>query len=247
MIASVGHTRQMDSTHRLDRLRVEGSRLIEVAGQHLEAPVPACPEWTCRSLLHHVTAVWQRLSFITENNSDRFPTSDEVPARPARGNEVAEATVALDRLHSSLSSLAPDAPMWSWIVTQSSSFYFRRAHQETLVHRIDAEQAAGIESIIDSDDAADGVDERFFEFVKQRGRDLAGSFHVHRTDGEGEWTLVCDAEGRVQVSRDHAKGDAAIRGTGADLLLTLWGRRPLDGMEVFGDQAVAEAWIAVGP
>ncbi len=39
------------------------------------------------------------------------------------------------------------------------------------------------------------------------------------------------------VEPGHAKGDAAVRGPAADLLLWLWGRRPLDGFEVFGDRS----------
>jgi hypothetical protein len=39
----------------------------------------------------------------------------------------------------------------------------------------------------------------------------------------------------VTVTREHAKGDVAARGTASDLLLFLWGRVPADSLEVFGD------------
>ena len=44
----------------------------------------------------------------------------------------------------------------------------------------------------------------------------------------------------VTVEHGHAKCDAAVRGTAADLHLWLWGRVPPDRLEVFGDPAIAE-------
>jgi hypothetical protein len=63
--------------------------------------------------------------------------------------------------------------------------------------------------------------------------------HLHATDVEGEW-LVTLGGSTVAVEHGHAKGDAAVRGTAADLHLWLWGRVPLDRLEVFGDPAIAE-------
>ena len=44
----------------------------------------------------------------------------------------------------------------------------------------------------------------------------------------------------VEVVAAHQKGDVALRGPAADLLLTLWRRRPLDTIDLVGDTAVAE-------
>ena len=52
--------------------------------------------------------------------------------------------------------------------TQSIDYFHRRLHLENLVHRVDAEQMAGISSEIDTDEAADAVAERFEEFVHAR-------------------------------------------------------------------------------
>jgi predicted lipid carrier protein YhbT len=75
--------------------------------------------------------------------------------------------------------------------------------------------------------------------------------HIHCTDVAGEWLVVPDGEG-FALTREHAKGDAAIRGAAADVLLALWGRRgvaaALGGAEldVVGDASVAEAWLSIG-
>ncbi|HQR30574.1 MAG TPA: DsbA family protein, partial [Anaeromyxobacteraceae bacterium] len=40
----------------------------------------------------------------------------------------------------------------------------------------------------------------------------SGSLHLHRTDGPGEW-LVRAVDGEVVSTQEHAKGDAAVRGS----------------------------------
>jgi hypothetical protein len=60
--------------------------------------------------------------------------------------------------------------------------------------------------------------------------------HLHCTDTEGEWLIVRAGDDLV-VTREHAKGDVAARGTASDLMLYLWGRVGADPLEVFGDAA----------
>ena len=64
--------------------------------------------------------------------------------------------------------------------------------------------------------------------------------HLHATDAAGEWLVRFD-EGSVVVERGHAKGDAAVRGAAADLLLWMWGRLPLERLELFGAADAAAA------
>jgi predicted lipid carrier protein YhbT len=71
------------------------------------------------------------------------------------------------------------------------------------------------------------------------------SLHVHCTDVAGEWMVTARGAG-VHVERVHAKGDAALRGPAEALLLRLWGRTPSSTIEVIGDQAGADAWLALG-
>jgi hypothetical protein len=46
------------------------------------------------------------------------------------------------------------------------------------------------------------------------------------------------------VTRDHRKGDLALRGAVSDLALVLYGRPPLGPVERFGDERVLELWNA---
>lgn len=72
-----------------------------------------------------------------------------------------------------------------------------------------------------------------------------GSLHLHRTDGDGEWLLTA-VDDVLNVVHEHAKGDAAARGTASDLALLVWNRRQ-PTLEVFGNEAVLDAWLALAP
>ncbi len=71
----------------------------------------------------------------------------------------------------------------------------------------------------------------------------SASFHLHRTDGEGEWVLRADG-GDAVVEAGHAKADVAMRGTAEGLYWVLMGRGKPDehGVEVHGDPALAAAF-----
>jgi predicted lipid carrier protein YhbT len=117
--------------------------------------------------------------------------------------------------------------------------------QETVVHRVDAQQAVGAPvTPVAADLAVDGIDEVFSVFVPALGADRSPgddrTVHLHATDADGEWTIRF-ATGEVVVTTGHDKADAAVRGPAGELLLWLWGRRPLDGLERFGARDVADA------
>ena len=71
----------------------------------------------------------------------------------------------------------------------------------------------------------------------------SASFHIHRTDGEGEWILLA-AGGESMVKPGHDKADVAMRGSAEGLYWVLMGRgKPQEhGVEVHGDPALAAAF-----
>jgi uncharacterized protein (TIGR03083 family) len=150
---------------------------------------------------------------------------------------------------SALRGISPEAPAWTWIPEKTTAFFFRRMAQETAVHRWDAQQAAGTLTPIDPELATDGINEVMTVFMQHAPRGPidypAGSLHLHRTDGEGEWMLTAQ-DGVLTVTHEHAKGDAAARGPAQDILLYLWGRGR-DGLECHGDDALIDAWGSVTP
>jgi len=156
------------------------------------------------------------------------------------------------KLEGELRELDPDEQVWTFAPwDQTTGFIQRRIAQETAIHRWDAQSAHGIEEPIDAELAADGVDE-YLEMAIPLARDgrkannslpeyRGERFHFHRTDGPGEWLVEFTPEATL-VTREHAKGDVAIRGTASDLDLFIWGRIPADRLEVHGDGALAERW-----
>lgn len=234
----------------LDAFDADGARLLEVAADALDADVPACPGWDVAQLVVHVGQVYNFIGSALDvvGTDDRpSPKAIDVPEGDALIPWLAE-------LHAGLSvklrATAPDAAAWNWAGTGTADFFHRRMAHETMVHRWDAEQAAGADSSLDSDLATDGVDEALFVGMQHSTSPdkvfdyPAGSLHLHRTDGDGEW-LVKNEGGSLVVTREHAKGDAAVRGSGSDLLLWVWGRG--GDVEIFGDEAVAQAWADATP
>jgi uncharacterized protein (TIGR03083 family) len=71
----------------------------------------------------------------------------------------------------------------------------------------------------------------------------SASFHLHRTDGDGEWTLRAE-NGQGRSEPGHEPADVAFRGPGTGLYWLLMGRgSPQElGVEVQGDPALAAAF-----
>ncbi len=67
-----------------------------------------------------------------------------------------------------------------------------------------------------------------------------GSVHLHCTDVVGEWTVRPNVSGGWDVAREHAKGDAAVRGAAAQILAVLLGHATLDSVDVLGERTAAE-------
>ena len=226
----------------------QGAALGDAAAVDLRAQVPGAPGWDTTELLRHIGLVHTRASVILRTGTTERPTTANgmLPEPPTDG--------VLDWYRETLAALVPDLralddpdrPVYSFSPRhRRAGFWPRRMAQETTIHRVDAEQAVGRPvAPVPSELAVDGVDEIFTVFVPtyaaERSPGDGRTVHLHSTDSEGEWLIRFDP-GDVVVEAGHAKGDAAVRGPAADLLLWLWGRRALDDLDVFGDRAVAEA------
>ena len=164
----------------------------------------------------------------------------------------------LARLVDVLSQTDPATPVWTWSAQHDVAFVLRRMAHETAVHRWDAESAAGQPTAIGATLASDGIDEflaHFLDDIAEGAEPVSGSVHIHCTDVDGEWTIRPrasedghdDGSPGFDVTREHAKGDCAMRGAASDILLALW-RRSGDGVmgaiDVIGDVGVATRFLA---
>jgi uncharacterized protein (TIGR03083 family) len=236
----------------LAQLARDGGRMVELAGGDLTARVPTCPDWTLRDLLVHTSEVHRWQTQAGRVDAGTFPDMSHAEQPPADDGTLADwFRRGVDDAVATLSTVDPDAPRWTWAKPSggdTAQWYFRRIAQETLVHRIDAELAAGVEVLaVDPAVAVDGVDEMVDVFLPMAtGQPIGGdgrTLHLHATDAEGEWLLQLQPD-RVDVTHGHAKGDAAIRGRAVDLLLQVWGRAPLGAVEEFGDAEVIATFRA---
>ncbi|MCY3562172.1 MAG: maleylpyruvate isomerase family mycothiol-dependent enzyme [bacterium] len=229
----------------------EGAAVGAVAAAgDLDAPVPSCPRWPLQKLIGHLGWVYNWVSEHIERRSATVLDRDAFPRPPAGEAVIDWYGAAHARVLEALEGIDPAEAVWSWAGINTGAFWHRRLAQESLIHRWDAENAVGEPGPLDSDLAADGVDE-LVEVILPFGARSAqgplpeGTLHLHRTDGHGEW-LCRIAEGRMEVARVHGRGDVAVRGTGEQLDLVLWRRIEPDDVEVFGDLGVLAAWTALG-
>jgi uncharacterized protein (TIGR03083 family) len=226
-------------------LRTDGEALAAAARRDLEALVPSCPGWTVGDLLSHTGEVHREKTLIVARRLESRPEWDS-PQDPDDEHLVEWFEEGLEELAQVLETSDPNQPTWNWTSHQPqvAAFWPRRMAHETSVHRWDAEAAVGTPNSIDSDLAADGVDEFLFVHMPEEESrpPLDGTVHLHRTDGPGEWFVRFDASS-VNVTKEHRKGDVAVRAPASDLVLLLWRRVGPDDVEILGDSAVAEKFL----
>ena len=237
---------------------VEPDRYVEVLSERADAllaasqgamgaEVPTCPGWTVADLVVHVGLVWGWAAdtVATGERAERSPAPESRSERALRSWAKGQAA----RLCDVLGAADPEASCWTFGLPRSTRFWFRRQALETVLHAWDAEGAIGTPARIEPDVAADGVDEHLTVIVvrsvdRDPGPWSGETVHLHRTDADGEWVVRLGPGGQVTAERAHAKADLALRGPAEALWLWSTNRKSAEelGMELFGDEAVAERW-----
>ncbi|MET0187667.1 MAG: maleylpyruvate isomerase family mycothiol-dependent enzyme [Pseudonocardia sediminis] len=243
-------------------LTVENDRLASaVVAAEASTPVPTCPGWDLRSVLKHVGRGdrWAA-QMVAGRATEVLSPRDVVGGRPPEGGPDAEADWlrgGVRELLEAVESVGPDTPIWTFTGPKPAAWWIRRRLHEATVHRADVVLALGETFEIAPDLAADGVSE-WLDLVASRPASDDGplpagaTLHLHATDDElgaaGEWLLrgeAADGGSAVVWEHGHGKGDAAVRGTAADLLLGVTRRIPSDAasLQVLGDAAVWTRWL----
>lgn len=211
--------------------------------------VAACPGWNAAELAFHMCKV-QSMFLGMLTTDAKSPKDLPRLQRPESDDGLVDLFIAgATQLEHVLENTSDDALVWTFTGPRPASWVKRRMAHEVLVHRFDAEIAAGELSPTDEVICADGIDEKFDVFVSWLGDklQLTRTVHLHCSDTEGEWMLGPDPGG-VRVAREHGKGDVAFRGPAQLLLLALWRRITVDealaaGAEVFGDRATLDGFM----
>lgn len=231
-------------------LEIEGDRFAAaVEAGPRQAAVAGCPGWTVYDLADHLGFV-HRWAATAARTGER-PDVDH--QKPADDDGLADwYRDRLNELCDTLRNVSPDAPTWHpFPAEQVAGLWARRQALETVVHRWDAQHAVLMDPApIDPALASDGVDEFFSVLVpriitRNEVTTPTPTVHLHCTDVDGEWLAWTDDDG-YQFRREHAKGDAAVRGPAADLLLFMFNRTEQTGeMAVFGDESVVTEWRSI--
>lgn len=149
----------------LTAIRRESARFRDaLADCDPAATVPSCPDWTAADLLWHLTTVqhwWEAMVINRPQTAEEMGYED-----PARPETYVDLLAAYDATHAAFLAAIevadPAEPAYSWSAKPSDKvvgFTYRRQAHEALIHRIDAELAAGSVTPIDPALATDGVDE----------------------------------------------------------------------------------------
>ncbi|MHB9758739.1 maleylpyruvate isomerase family mycothiol-dependent enzyme [Streptomyces sp. BYX5S] len=237
----------------LDCLAADFERLRAAASAGpATAEVPTCPGWTLTDLTRHVGQVY---AHKTEAVRTAAPGTE--PEWPPKGTADEEPLALLDRayaeLRAELTARSPEDPAGTWYAPdQTVGFWIRRMAQETVVHRIDAELAAGEPvSPVPDDLAVDGIDEllkvftayavaewsdyfreplaaspgRTFEVIAESPT-TPRAWRIHT--GPGPRFVVEDVQG-TQQGTGGPTVDATLSGRPAALLRVLWNRQETVG------------------
>jgi uncharacterized protein (TIGR03083 family) len=226
-------------------------------GADLRVPVPTCPGWNVSALARHVDGGQRWARDIVATQASEPPSDVSLRDLSGATNDDADVvcaslTEAAAALRATLAEAGPDAQMWCPVDGGGSAFYARRFAYETAMHRADAALALGVEYTLDPDVAADAVDEWMelgclpFHFdLHPWMRELLApgrTIGLHATDTDAHWLL--DLTGDVIVWRRADEPAAAeIHAPVSDLLLAIYRRRPVSGLDVTGDAQLVDFWL----
>ena len=241
-------------------LQTNGIAFIDLARSNDHTtPIPSCPDWTIGDIADHMADCWTFWSrVVADGITDRGQLQTiEAPTGLTGDLLIDWLAASHNALYSALADAPSDQPAWSWAGSRLDvSWVRRRMVHESSVHLWDLANSVGDPYEVPSNIAADGIDEFLMHFMgRRRGEGemkVGGTMHLHCTDttdadvAGGEWYVSSVKEPNCTFTREHRKGDAAVRGRAHDLQLWLWrrnGYRP-DEVEVVGNDVVARRFRA---
>jgi len=229
----------MDYATFVEHVQIDGERLVSVAGEASEAPIPSCPGWMMRDLVTHVARVYEHKIACTELGHEPDPWP---PAWPADRDDVVWLADAHARLLAMFGAhVAGDPSATWWPPDQTVGFWARRMAHETAVHRVDAELAVGRATPVDGQLALDGIDELLTIMLAgdwSEAPDASTGQRVAVETGGRRWVITLQPSA-VTITGGADEADATIEGDPSDVLLWLWGRAADDSVTRTSDELAA--------
>jgi uncharacterized protein (TIGR03083 family) len=208
-------------------------QLLAAAIPATPVEVPSCPGWSTEDLAKHMAHVYLGQAFVVETGN-QAENKEHLAPYPRTENYLEFMSWGFEAITKALDIDRPERPTWSWHYSDRSvDFWFRRMAHETVIHRIDAEQAAGAVTSIDEALALDGVDE-VLDFLPLLGSwpeapnvDFGIVSIVASTrDGSKFWDLIFTEQSATvsAAAEPNAAARLVISGDAEAMDLYLWGR-----------------------
>ena len=234
----------------------------------LDVQVPTCPEWTLFDLVQHLgegRRSWA--ATVAAGPAAAAKSAPEgAPAAPREREAVlAWLAASTQQLLDALREAGPDRGCWTWWGTSQSpstcGAVARHQLQQIAVHTYDAQFTLGAPQPLPEEVALDGVE----EFLSTCCATTAAWPHepavvdYHATEGRS-WRLWLSADGAraarlprpgllpgTAAGEDPDVADFSARGTASELVLALYGRTPVDSLELDGDRRLFDQLAAWDP
>lgn len=244
-----------DAATYVDLLDSEGAVLLKTAQERgADAPIPFCPNWTVGELIPHLGFVYRWAgAVVADGLAEPPPRKAFFDTDPTDFAGTLERTrAAHEGIVAALRSAPPDLAAWTiWPASSPRDFWIRRMLHETLVHRVDAENAGGPNpaggEALDAAIATDGVDEMVCGFAGRYAESLRAeaplSLALHATDSDLRWWARIGPQAPLFGRGLSPFGaDTEVAGLAGELYLLLWNRRPPAGLDVLGSPEALEIW-----
>jgi len=225
-------------------IRAEAARLAQVARSEPHAPIPRYAGWSMTDLIGHTGSVHQRTIHIATTLPTENPGRE--PAPPLDPPELIDWFEAgANEMADLLADGDPSQAVWGFGPDPTIGFWTTRMALETAVHRIDAEEAVGMDDDLDQHLSALGIDE--FGIMWLAGLPVpenasGGYVALEPTDLDVRW--VISAGESFSISRDSdTPAQASFSDIASDLYLFLLGRIPHHRLTATGDPGAVQAFV----
>jgi hypothetical protein len=228
----------------VDAIEQEAERIGELAERGVKVAIRNHPGWDLEALLLHLADAFERALAQLRAPDQSAQVLPQVQLTGSALGCFEESRLALV---SALREHDPADPCWNAVGEDLTvGFLARRLAHESAIHRIDVEVARGTPTTIDSELAADGVDERLFVVLSHHSEEgempeLGGSICLICSDRDAAWSIDA-SRGRFRVRTGRGPADAAVVATASDLFCFSWSRPTIRPLQVTGRMAVVEAW-----
>lgn len=242
----------------IEALQTQGQLMCSLAETaEFDAPIPFCPGWVLADLVTHVGFIYRWVAAIVgEIRAEAPGEADRAALQDPDPTDRAGTLARLRSAHADVVARLRDAPSsldcWTtWAHPSARIFWARRMLHETLIHRVDVQNALAARPMgggeLPAALAADGVDEMICGFARRYTRTLrsehAETLAITATDtGQRWWAKIGPRAPQFGRGAPPASADTEVRALAGELLLLLWNRRAANGLTVHGRGDVLATW-----